>query len=67
MKPTADCKDITADSFDCFWISWENYVSCFIFLIVTLLIDVYIVIWYIKQTDIDRTDKKSLVDKHSQV
>ena len=65
MKASSDdCVDIVVDSFACFWISWENYVSCFIFLIFTLIIDIYIVFWYIRQTDIDRSsDKQSLVSK----
>ena len=61
MDPKADCSSVTVDSWACFWTSWENYVSCFIFLLFTLVIDIYIVIWYTKYTNVDREDKKSLV------
>lgn len=43
-----DCSQVDTDSFTCFWISWENYVSVFIFLVVTVILIVYVANWYAK-------------------
>lgn len=43
-----DCENVSTSSFNCFWISWENYVSVFIFLILTIILIIYVANWYMK-------------------
>lgn len=49
MMDEPDCSRIQINSKECFWIIWDNYVTCGIFLIVVLLILGYTVRWYMIQ------------------
>jgi hypothetical protein len=44
-----DCSDVKLSSWTCFWISWENYVSSFVFAILTVVMLVFVVRWYLRQ------------------
>lgn len=45
-----DCSAVDLQSWTCFWISWENYLSSFIFFIFVVIMIVYVVRWYARQS-----------------
>lgn len=44
-----DCDKIQLNSKECFWLLWDNYITCGLFLIVVMIILTYTVRWYIIQ------------------
>lgn len=49
MIDEPDCSHIEINSKECFWLIWDNYITCGLFLIVVLIILGYTVRWYIIQ------------------
>ena len=49
MIGNPDCSNIELESWNCYWISWENYISSFIFFIFVVLMLVYVIRWYARQ------------------
>lgn len=49
MMGEPDCSKIEIGSKECFWIIWDNYITCGLFLIVVLIILIYTVRWYVIQ------------------
>lgn len=59
MINNIDCSSVELSSFTCFLIDWDNYLSCFVFLIIVLIMLIYVAKWFANQS-LDWNDYQDL-------
>lgn len=56
MIGNPDCSQVQLESWDCFWIRWENYISSLIFFVLVVIMITFVLRWYARQSLDDDPD-----------